>query len=354
MTERRKLLIALALSVLLHLLFVAVVVIVSALLPKRPPIVQKPAKPLEIRVAAPTPTPPLILKPKPKPQAPPQREVMMSDGLQKTDKKDEKATFESDENLAAGSQLPAVGNIPLPSQQGKTRPYTQFQNRQYSPNEQISSAQPAKPLEASQSQRQQQQQREAQKQLARETPTATPALTPTPAPETTPPPDRMFALGKPTPLPVPQQQQQRQERQELAMLRPPQPPAQRAAPQETEKTEIEGSISNRGPAGVSAVETVQGRFQRAVNNAISSRWNYMVNQQLDLLTLGRVRLLLRIDKNGHVKDVRVLQNTSNETFASICVTSVMRANLPPIPDELTPQLQDGYFEITYNFYLNPQ
>ncbi|MGC3989896.1 MAG: hypothetical protein QM796_09510 [Chthoniobacteraceae bacterium] len=199
-------------------------------MPKRPQIAPaKPPKPLEITItqATPTPTPKstaIVLIPKPTPP----RETILSDGLQKTDTEDKNAQFESDQNLVAGSLLPAMGNVPLPSQQGIKRPYTQFQNRRYTPGEKPAESSPAsRPQSASEAQQTAQAARQAQQQAEKRiakvvpTPSATPITTPRPTPPPTPTPtaDRLFALGKPTPIPVPEQPQLRQQ---MAMLRPSQ------------------------------------------------------------------------------------------------------------------------------------
>jgi TonB family protein len=355
MTNRRKILIALALSALLHLLFIVVVVVASILLPKKPPVVTKPPKPLEITIAPLEPEKVAVVKPKPTPTPKPQevirRDTILSDGLKKTDVKDENAMFESDENLVAGSTLPSAGNVPLPSQAGRKLPFAEFQNQQYTPGQKAGASQaatrpqPARPAEQSQ-------QQTLQKRIAKvePTPSATPISTPQPTPQPTPPPtaDRLFALGKPTPLPIPESPQQ--PRQQMAMLRPPQPQTNRSGfqPQQVQ-TEIEGSISNRGPTGVSALSTPRGRFEKILRDAIGSRWNYYVSERQDLLTVGSATVKFAIDRNGKVLNVEVVENSSNETFASVCVQAVKQAEIPPLPQELYPQMQDGVYPVNFSF-----
>ena len=35
-----------------------------------------------------------------------------------------------------------------------------------------------------------------------------------------------------------------------------------------------------------------------------------------------------------MKDLKVTENSSNETFANVCVQSVIEAHLPPIPEDV--------------------
>jgi hypothetical protein len=55
-----------------------------------------------------------------------------------------------------------------------------------------------------------------------------------------------------------------------------------------------------------------------------------------------------------VKKLQVTENTSNETFANICLQSVLEAQLPPIPDDLAATLPPEGLEIEgMNFIIYP-
>src|SRR5205085_11497079 len=107
-------------------------------------------------------------------------------------------TFESNANSIGASELPALGNAPIPTQEGKDRPNLDLENQQH-----------ALALQGSQPQPQ------AQTTVTPPPATATPApsasATTTPQPTTTPPP---------TTTPTPQPEASRSpEPDQLAMLR---------------------------------------------------------------------------------------------------------------------------------------
>ena len=120
-----------------------------------------------------------------------------------------------------------------------------------------------------------------------------------------------------------------------------------------EQTKIEGSISNRGKAGVDAIGTPLGLYRKKIADAIGSRWYYYVNRRMDLITVGDVHIKFSVNEQGHVEDVKILSNTANEIFGTYCVQSVTEAKIPPLPPDLAPSLQNGRVEIEYHFTIYP-
>jgi hypothetical protein len=63
-----------------------------------------------------------------------------------------------------------------------------------------------------------------------------------------------------------------------------------------------------------------------------------MDQKRDMVNIGTLRLRFYVDRSGKVKDLKISENSSNETFANICVQSVLEAHLPPIPDDVATTL----------------
>jgi len=175
----------------------------------------------------------------------------------------------------------------------------------------------------------------------------TPAPTPPQAvPETTPSPTTELALlqeSRPKPAPTPQAKP--------ATPRPPAPPAAPGFQPETRVTRIRGNISNRGRAAVDAAATPLGRYKKMVSDAIGSRWYYYVNDQIGLLNVGTVDIRFTVLPDGKVRGVQVLRNSSNESFASVSINSILKAEIPPIPPEVAKLLENGRIEIDYTFTI---
>ena len=117
--DRRKALAALVASILLHLFIIGSVSLVLAV--RRPIFVPPPEEsPVELTlVAAPDTTP------KQRPS------YVQTSESQRADKPPEDSVFESDKDTHAASPLPAAGDAPVPTQDGRDQPGLSLENREY-------------------------------------------------------------------------------------------------------------------------------------------------------------------------------------------------------------------------------
>ena len=215
-------------------------------------------------------------------------------------------TFESNANSIGASELAATGELPLPSQAGKDRPFMDLETNPYS-------------LETKGAQPQQSSAAPQPKQMT------APQSAPITAAE-------QFALltQKPTAAREPSTEASQ---------------AQSAYRRLKERTHIAGNITSRGISAVNALGTPLGRYQKIVADSIGSRWYANVDQKRDLITIGTLRLRFNVDRSGRVKDLKITENSSNEAFANVCVQSVLEAHLPPIPEDVADKLPPEGLEI---------
>lgn len=254
----------------------------------------------------------------PPPIAPKNSAFMETDESKQSADQPKEKTFESNANSIAASQLPATGGIPLPSQQGKDRPSVDLETHQYSlANE---GAQP-RPSVAPQ-----------------ESPKPSEAPQPTPISEA-----EQFAMLKSTPTPAVRPS---------AVPTPEQPRSSYRA--QKEQTRLSGSITNRGASSVNALGTPLGRYQKILYDSVGSRWYYYVAKQGDLVSIGTLRLVFSVDRSGRVANLKIVENTSNESFANVCLQSVLEMQLPPIPDDVASSLPSEGLdeEMSFTMYAN--
>lgn len=204
-------------------------------------------------------------------------------------------TFESNANSIGASELAAVGEMPLPSQDGKDRPLMDFETNPHS-------------LET----------KGAQPQQSNAAPQPKQMTAPQPAPMTA---AEQFALltQKPTAA-----------SESSTSASQPQSAYRRLK----ERNHISGNITNRGISAVNALGTPLGRYQKIVADSIGSRWYAYMDQKRDLITIGTLRVRFFVDRSGQIKNLKITENSSNEAFANVCVQSVLEAHLPPIPEEV--------------------
>jgi TonB family protein len=115
-----------------------------------------------------------------------------------------------------------------------------------------------------------------------------------------------------------------------------------------------GNISNRGVSSVNAIGTPLGRYTKQLQDAVGSRWYLYVERQRDLVSIGTVHLRFVVDRSGRVANLKIVSNSSNESFANVCLQSVQEVKMPPIPDEVAATLPSEGLdeELTFTIYPN--
>jgi outer membrane biosynthesis protein TonB len=298
--ETRTVLLALFAAILIHLLVALFLAAYSGIFSPAIPVEEKP---VELTL--------VDLSPTSKNSA-----FVETDESKKAPEPKEK-TFESNANSIGASELAATGELPLPSQTGKDRPFMDLETHQHS-------------LETKGAQPQ---------------PSAAPQENPNPsaAPQTQPAPvtaAEQFAMltQKATPAAEP------------SAASPQTRSAYRA---QKERTRISGRITNHGVSSVNALGTPLGRYQKFLLDAIGSRWYAFVDRQIDLISIGTARVVFVVDRSGHVKNLKIVENTSNEALANVCIQSIQEAQLPPMPDDLATTLPPQGLDMDIPFTIFP-
>lgn len=331
--DSRKILWAVLASLFIHLVVAFLLAAFGGKLTSSPAPEDRPAE-LTLMSLAPTPAP----------KTPTNARFLEANDAKKSAEAPKEKTFESNANSIAASQVPATGDSDLPTQDGKNRPFPNLENQAASIGLE---PKPIQPTPAP---------------TAIPTPQTTPpplTPTPTPAPTATPPSDQLAMLtATPPPAMTPSE--------ELAASPTPETEIATPAPQPTppqpdssyraykEQTHISGRISNRGPSSVNAVGTPLGRYQKLIYDAIGSRWLYYTKKQMDLVSIGTARVTFSVDREGHVANLRLVSNSSNESFANVCLESIQQAKAPPIPEDVVDILPpEGLtFEIGFTLFPN--
>jgi outer membrane biosynthesis protein TonB len=336
--ERRKLGLAILISLFLHLLVgFSLAAFGSAFTPALP--IED--KPVELTI--------VDLSAAPPPSVPKNPPFMETAPSKESADKPKEQTFESNANSIAASKLPATGDLPLPSQDGKERPAVNLETHDYSLPTDGSKPQPEPQSTAAP---------ESKPTPAKPEPSEAPLFTPTAAPVATPEPEQLAMLRStpPPPIKAPDETEPSLEQPASAPTAAPRPKPELAPSSyqaQKEETRITGRLTNRGPSSVNAVGTPLGRYQKAISDAIGSRWYYYMNKKMDLVSIGTAHLEAELDAQGHVKELRVVSNNANEAFANICLQSFQEAHIPPIPPDLIATLPDGRMHIDFSFTSYP-
>jgi TonB family protein len=189
-------------------------------------------------------------------------------------------------------------------------------------------------------------------------PTEAPQASPTPAPTVEPDQLAMLTSTPPPPIKAPDETEP-SPTPEIAPVTTPVPRPQPQKPasnyqSQKQQTRIQGSISNHGPSSVNAVGTPLGRYQKQMYDAVGARWYQYMERRRDVIGIGTARLSFSIDRSGRVTNLRVIENTANEAFSSVCLQSVQELKLPPIPEDVASTLPSEGLqaELTFISYAN--
>jgi outer membrane biosynthesis protein TonB len=305
--ELRKIGLALLAALLLHVVIGSLLALFSGLFSSPPPLEDKP---VELTIVDLPPTPEALQTKK----NPMFRET---DPTKASVEQPKEKTFESNVNTIAASELPAAGSEPMPSQLGNDRPTTDLETHDATLAQSGAEPQPTvRPQEK-----------------------PSPSVAPTAEPTATPPDQLAMLRATPTPAAQPSAT--------------PQPVRSNYQPMKTQKR-MSGAISNRGPSSINAVGTPLGRYQKMLYDAVGSRWYNYVQKRADLVSIGTARVVFSVDRNGRVRNLKVVQNTSNESFANVCLQSVSEVQLPPIPEDVASTLPSEGLdeEMSFTMYNN--
>jgi hypothetical protein len=89
---------------------------------------------------------------------------------------------------------------------------------------------------------------------------------------------------------------------------------------------------------------------RQVTGAVEQKWHRYVRLARDSVTFGRVKFRFYVDRNGTPQDLRILSDArdADPRMREITLRAILDADIPPIPDELLPELEDGRLKIEYD------
>ena len=281
-----------------------------------------------------------LAEPTPPPVVPKNAPMTTVDPARKSAEEPKEKTFEANENSIAAAEKAATTDNQLPGQDGKERPFMNFEEHDYSLSSAGAAPQPTP------------------------SPTAPPEKQPTPN-ETVPPtaptpaPDQLALLTQtPTPVPSPPEPEEAAEIPTPTETPTPTPEPTQTPPSPAsayrdlqQKTIIRGGINNRGRSAVNAVGTPQGRYKKLLEDAIGSRWYHYTSAKMDLISIGTTSVTFEIEADGSVRNLRMTENTGNEASASIALRSIQETKFPPIPDDLLATLPEGRFTMEESFTI---
>lgn len=339
----RTLMLIILLSLLAHILFLLFIFIVNQHIPAFKPVTPQKAPLVSITLVQPPP--------------PAQKKIFMATDPQANAKPPKNPLIESDNNTQLQSQSKVSRNEDslMPD---VTSPRKHASDLHESPNspskQQPQQASPPSPKQAQQ--KPQEQPPQPAKPSEAKQPQQNPSTAKTPTPATPPPkpPPQFDENGLPV---LPALNAPTMAQQNPALAANPSP-ARQAVPPPTQLAEAASLQGRAGMSGAPSPESLQtdlGRYKAKVYRAVGSHWYEKVNRQLQLLSVGTVRVQYTIYKDGTVT-TRVIDGGGAEMqiLLSLSVNSITEAApFDPFPPAMLKQVGDSYTdEFSFSVYGN--
>lgn len=117
----------------------------------------------------------------------------------------------------------------------------------------------------------------------------------------------------------------------------------------TRTNKMDGNISREGDNAVDSEATPLGRYMKEVTGAVGKKWHLYVKLARDSVNFGRVRFRFYVDRKGVPQDLQILSDArdADPRMRELTLRAILDAQIPPIPNELLPDLDEERVKIEY-------
>ena len=120
----------------------------------------------------------------------------------------------------------------------------------------------------------------------------------------------------------------------------------------TRKASVKGTISNKGEASVDAEATPMGQFMRVVTGAVEKKWHEFRLKHAGTVSNGFLRIKFYVNRAGHVEQPEFLEKSGNPLMDDFTLDAILAADLPPIPKDLLPLLEEDRVPVEYSIIID--
>jgi hypothetical protein len=100
-----------------------------------------------------------------------------------------------------------------------------------------------------------------------------------------------------------------------------------------------------------AKATPFGDYDRRFIDAVTQRWyDLLDSQQFAADRIGKVTLRFRLNHDGTISNMEVLENTVGELLGYVCQKAVTDPTFEPWPSDMARMVGANFREITFTFY----
>ena len=112
-----------------------------------------------------------------------------------------------------------------------------------------------------------------------------------------------------------------------------------------------GKLSNLGQAALDVEETVLGHYKKKVDLAVQKSWHRARTAHADFVKFGSLKVRFWVNHKGDIVDIRLLRNDADPVMVDFSISGILRADIPPVPEDLIKLTQDGRMEFEYEIII---
>jgi len=134
---------------------------------------------------------------------------------------------------------------------------------------------------------------------------------------------------------------------------PPRQPIQDPAFRSNQrKAAISGSIARTGTSALDVADTPTGRYQAAISKAVEQEWRRNCVRHRDFITPGFLSVRFFVQQDGKVSSVQFVGNMhTGEIQKGFTLSSIRDAPIPAMPAPVRKELDGEPLELIFNFYF---
>ncbi|MGC3989897.1 MAG: hypothetical protein QM796_09515 [Chthoniobacteraceae bacterium] len=112
--------------------------------------------------------------------------------------------------------------------------------------------------------------------------------------------------------------------------------------------------ASNSPNSVSQTETEvtpstpSSVYEKSIHQLLDATWNKRVRSNREDYATGETVIALSLNRHGIPSDLNIVYNTSNQSFAQMCLEVVSEMHFPSPPE---PMMKNGLFKTQYRFIL---
>ena len=95
-----------------------------------------------------------------------------------------------------------------------------------------------------------------------------------------------------------------------------------------------------------------GMFMSRVTSAVEKKWHLLRVQNAGAVSYGVLKVRFFVNREGKPEDIRFIERANNPRMEDFTLEAILKADIPPIPKDLIPMLENERFPVEYDIIIH--